>query len=100
MEFSKDYNSLPNKLVVDPSLINITDSASEINIISNKVDVISDGSNNIAELNLVGKYQGDNNNLGNAKLHIGTFKEIGGTSNLVGGGICFFSDKTQPSKPL
>ena len=75
MEFSKDYNSLPNKLVVDPSLINITDSKSEINIISNKVDLISDGSNNIAELNLVGKYQGDNNNLGNAKLHIGAFKD-------------------------
>ena len=93
MEFSKYYNSLPNKLVVDPSLINITDSASEINIISNKVDVISDGSNNIAELNLVGKYQGDNNNLGNAKLHIGAFKDTGsGTSNLVGGGICFFSE--------
>ena len=95
MEFSKDYNSLTNKLVIDPSLINITDSASEINIISNKVDVISDGSNNIAELNLVGKYQGDNNNLGNAKLHIGAFKDNAGTSTLVGGGICFFSDKTE-----
>jgi hypothetical protein len=92
MEFSKHYNSLPNKLVVDPSLINITDSASEINIISNKVDVISDGSNNIAELNLVGKYQGDNNNLGNAKLHIGAYKSDGTGSSLVGGGICFFSE--------
>ena len=80
-----------NKLVVDPSLINITDSKSEINIISNKVDLISDGSNNIAELNLVGKYQGDNNNLGNAKLHIGAFKDTGGP-NLVGGGICFFTN--------
>ena len=30
MEFSKEYNSLPNKLVVDPSLINITDSENEI----------------------------------------------------------------------
>ena len=91
MEFSKDYNSLPNKLVVDPSLINITDSKSEINIISNKVDLISDGSNNIAELNLVGKYQGDNNNLGNAKVHIGAFKDTGGP-NLIGGGICFFTN--------
>ena len=93
MEFSKDYNSLPNKLVVDPSLINITDSKSEINIISNKIDLISDGSNNIAELNLVGKYQGTiTAETGNAKLHVGAYKDqIGKT--LAGGGICFFTQR-------
>ena len=36
MEFSKEYNNLPNKLVVDPSLIHITDSQNEIRIESEK----------------------------------------------------------------
>ena len=95
MEFSKDYNSLPNKLVVDPSLINITDSKSEINIISNKIDLISDGSNNIAELNLVGKYQGTiTAETGNAKLHVGAYKDQSGKT-LAGGGICFFTHKEE-----
>ena len=94
MEFSKDYNSLPNKLVVDPSLINITNSESEINIISNKVDVISDGSNNIAELNLVGKYPGASSNTGNAKLHVGAYKDDSG-KKLSGGGVCFFTNNNK-----
>ena len=72
MEFSKDYNSLPNKLVVDPSLINITDSQHEIRIESKKINVESSGNSNIAELNLIGKHGGGTTNLqSNAKLHIG-----------------------------
>ena len=95
MEFSKDYNSLPNKLVVDPSLINITDSASDINITSNKIDITSDSSNNIAELNLVGKYkQGITTETGNAKIHFGAYKDNSG-KKLNGGGICFFTQKEQ-----
>ena len=95
MEFSKEYENLPNKLVVDPSLINITDSKSEVNIISNKVDVISDGSNNVAELNLIGKYGGNNTAVqSNAKLHIGAHNNPG---ELIGGGIGFFTNYNSTS---
>ena len=90
MEFSKEYNNLPNKLVVDPSLINITDSESDINFTSNTIVVTSDGSNNIANLDLVGKYTTQTSNTGNAKLHIGAYKDNSG-KKLNGGGITFFT---------
>ena len=90
MEFSKEYNSLPNKLVVDPSLIHITDSQHEIRIESKKINVESSGNSNIAELNLIGKHGGGTTNLqSNAKLHIGAHDNQG---KLIGGGIGFFTN--------
>ena len=89
MEFSKEYNSLPNKLVVDPSLIHITDSQNEIKIESKNINVESTGNNNISELNLIGKHGGGSSNVqSNAKLHIGAHNAGG---DLIGGGIGFFT---------
>ena len=90
MEFSKEYDSLPNTLVVDPSLIHITDSQNEIKIESKKINVESNGNSNIAELNLIGKHGGMSTALqSNAKLHIGAHNNSG---QLIGGGIGFFTN--------
>ena len=90
MEFSKEYDSLPNTLVVDPSLIHITDSQNEIKIESKKINVESSGNSNIAELNLIGKHGGGSSvNQSNSKLHIGAHNAGG---QLIGGGIGFFTN--------
>lgn len=95
MEFSKEYDSLQNTLVVDPSLIHITDSQNEIKIESKKINVESSGNSNIAELNLIGKHGGGlSDNQSNAKLHIGAHNAGG---QLIGGGVGFFTNSGSTS---